>query len=91
MKALCDSTDGFYLSEVDLELRGHGSIFGTAQSGVSDLRVADLNEDRELLFAARHAASELLVDDPGLNRRPALRAETLSVLGSNAQEWLSKS
>ena len=91
MQALCDSTDGFYLSEVDLDLRGHGSVFGTAQSGQSDLRVADLNEDRELLYAAREAAIAVLADDPALARRPALRSEILIVLGSEAQEWLSKS
>jgi len=91
MQALCDSTDGFYLSEVDLELRGHGSVFGTAQSGVSDLRVADLNSDRSLLFLARETATEILEDDPALQKQSTLRSEILHVLGSDAQEWLTKS
>lgn len=91
MEALVESTDGFYLSEVDLGLRGHGQIFGTAQSGESDLRVADLDRDKELLITAREHARELVATDPGLLRRPALRAEIISVLGDGAHEWLGKS
>ena len=91
MEALCSSTDGFFLSEVDLELRGHGSVFGTAQSGVSDLRVADLTEDRNLLVSARQVALDVLNGDPELRRRPGLRAEILQVLGGDAREWLTKS
>jgi ATP-dependent DNA helicase RecG len=91
MEALVESTDGFYLSEVDLALRGHGQIFGTAQSGESDLRVADLDRDKDLLVTARTHARELVAADPGLRRRPALRAEIISVLGDGAHEWLGKS
>jgi ATP-dependent DNA helicase RecG len=91
MQALCDSTDGFYLSEVDLNLRGHGSVFGASQSGISDLRVADLERDRELLFAARQVAEDVLRDDPKLARRPALRGEIGAVLGEVAVEWLRRS
>lgn len=91
MEALVESTDGFYLSEVDLALRGHGQIFGTAQSGESDLRVADLDRDKDLLVTAREHARELVATDPGLRRRPALRAEIISVLGDGAHEWLGKS
>lgn len=91
MRALCASTDGFYLSEVDLHLRGHGSVFGTSQSGMSDLRVADLRRDAELLTAAREEAIALLQADPGLARRPGLRMEIIRYLGPNAQQWLSKS
>lgn len=91
MEALVESTDGFYLSEVDLNLRGHGQVFGTMQSGASDLRVADLDNDRELLEIARVRASELIDEDPSLSRRPALRAEIVAVLGEGAAEWLAKS
>lgn len=91
MEALVESTDGFYLSEVDLALRGHGQIFGTAQSGESDLRVADLDRDKDLLVTAREHARTLVAADPGLRRRPALRAEIISVLGDGAHEWLGKS
>ena len=91
MQALVDSTDGFYLSEVDLSLRGHGQVFGAAQSGQSDLRVADLDEDRDLLVSAREHAALLLAGDSTLSRRPALRGEIAAVLGPEAQDWLVKS
>lgn len=91
MEALVESTDGFYLSEVDLNLRGHGQVFGAMQSGASDLRVADLDADRELLEVARVRAAEIIDEDPALARRPALRAEIVAVLGDGAAEWLGKS
>lgn len=91
MEALVESTDGFYLSEVDLALRGHGQLFGTAQSGQSDLRVADLDADRDLLDAAREEALALLAADPELARHPGVAAEIRAVLGSDAVDWLRKS
>ncbi len=91
MEALVASTDGFWLSEVDLKLRGHGQVFGSSQSGQSDLRVADFDKDRDLLILAREKAIELLLEDPGLLRRPALRSEIAAVLGPQAEEWLVKS
>lgn len=91
MEALVASTDGFWLSEVDLGLRGHGQVFGAAQSGASDLRVADLDRDRDLLVIARTEALGVLEGDPGLRRRPGLRAEIAAVLGADAQDWLAKS
>ena len=42
METMVASTDGFYISEVDLELRGPGDIMGTQQSGQLDLKIADL-------------------------------------------------
>jgi ATP-dependent DNA helicase RecG len=91
MEALCASTDGFYLSEVDLDLRGHGSVFGTQQSGASDLKVADLNKDKALLEAAHDAAVQALRDDPGFARSTELRAEITAMLGEHAETWLAKS
>lgn len=91
MEALVESTDGFWLSEVDLNLRGHGQVFGSVQSGQSDLRVADLDKDKDLLVLARKEALILLDEDPLLNRRPQLRSEIATVLGVEAQEWLVKS
>jgi ATP-dependent DNA helicase RecG len=91
MQALVDSTDGFHLSEVDLQLRGTGTIFGSRQSGQTDLRVADLTTDKDLLVVCRNEADTLLDNDPALKRRPQLRAEVHSALGEGAAEWLSKS
>ena len=53
LQALVDTTDGFELAEVDLELRGEGQLLGTRQSGWSDLRFTRLREDRDLLERAR--------------------------------------
>lgn len=60
LQALVDSNDGFYLSEVDLKVRGHGQLFGDAQSGVSDLKVADLSENYEELIEARERVASML-------------------------------
>jgi ATP-dependent DNA helicase RecG len=57
LQALCDTTDGFELAEVDLELRGGGALLGTRQSGISDLRFAHIRRDRDLLERARAAAA----------------------------------
>jgi ATP-dependent DNA helicase RecG len=57
--------DGFQLAEVDLELRGPGDFFGTRQSGLPDLRMAQLS-DRELLALARKEATRLMEQDPDL-------------------------
>jgi ATP-dependent DNA helicase RecG len=56
LQALVDTTDGFELAEVDLELRGGGALLGTRQSGLSDLRFAHLRRDRDLLEQARATA-----------------------------------
>ena len=56
LQALCDTSDGFALAEVDLELRGGGALLGTRQSGLSDLRFAHLLRDRDLLERARAEA-----------------------------------
>jgi ATP-dependent DNA helicase RecG len=59
LQALVDTTDGFELAEVDLELRGEGQLLGTKQSGWSDLRFTRLREDRDLIEQARGLAQEL--------------------------------
>ncbi len=59
LQALVDTTDGFELAEVDLDLRGGGALLGTRQSGLSDLRFARIRSDRPLLERARAAAGEL--------------------------------
>jgi ATP-dependent DNA helicase RecG len=59
LQALCETSDGFELAEVDLELRGGGALLGTRQSGLSDLRFAQLRRDRNLLERARTAAAQV--------------------------------
>jgi len=64
---MCRTQDGFEIAEVDLELRGPGDLMGTKQSGVLDLRVADLIKDRVLLEDARDLARRVLEEDPELD------------------------
>jgi len=68
LKTLCETNDGFQISEVDLKLRGPGEMEGTAQSGVLDLRIADISKDAGLLNMARDAAQEVLDNDPELSK-----------------------
>jgi ATP-dependent DNA helicase RecG len=68
LQALCDTSDGFELAEVDLELRGGGALLGTRQSGLSDLRFAHLRRDRGLLERARTFAPDV---GPGMLQEAA--------------------
>ena len=53
MKALRQSTDGFYIAEQDLKTRGPGELQGTAQAGELSLGIADISRDKDLLLQAR--------------------------------------
>ncbi len=63
LEALVNSTDGFALAEIDLDLRGEGTILGARQRGRSDLRLANLRTDEEMLHEARRIALTLVADD----------------------------
>lgn len=63
MKVMCQTNDGFIISEKDLELRGSGDFFGTAQHGLPELKVANLFEDMALLKEAQKLATKILEDD----------------------------
>jgi len=63
---MCETNDGFKVSEVDLDLRGPGDIEGTQQSGDIRLKVANLASDKAILKEARNAAIRLLETDPTL-------------------------
>jgi ATP-dependent DNA helicase RecG len=93
VQALVDSDDGFELSEVDLDLRGEGTIMSTAQKGKNDLKLASLRRDRELVALARDAAFELVDADPAadLSSHPALRSELDLFLSPEDEEFLFKS
>ena len=89
LETMCRTQDGFEIAEVDMELRGPGDLMGTQQSGVPDLKVADLVRDRPLLTSARHLAMELLKDDPSLTRpeHAALR-ESLETALKARSNWV---
>lgn len=60
IRTLTDSSDGFYIAEMDMKLRGPGEFFGTRQSGIPGLRLADLQRDSEILEEAREEAEAFL-------------------------------
>jgi ATP-dependent DNA helicase RecG len=60
------TNDGFEIAEIDLQLRGPGNIEGTQQSGVLDLKLADLAQDQQILIEARKTVIKILEDDPEL-------------------------
>ncbi|NBS18691.1 MAG: ATP-dependent DNA helicase RecG, partial [Flavobacteriia bacterium] len=66
METMTATTDGFKIAEVDLKLRGPGDLMGTQQSGVLQLKIADIIKDSQWLKIARNDAHELLREDPGL-------------------------
>lgn len=88
--ALVESDDGFYLAEVDLELRGEGTLMNKEQKGRSDLKLASLRRDRELVELARDAAYEIVDADITLSKQPELRSELALFLKPEDEEFLFK-
>jgi ATP-dependent DNA helicase RecG len=89
LEALVRYQNGFKLSEVDLAIRGEGTLFGSRQSGMPDLKVAKLLRDIDVLVEARREAFTLVAGDPTLespDHRP-LRREIKELLGADV-EWL---
>jgi len=66
LEAMVRTNDGFEISETDLQIRGAGDFFGTRQSGMPDLKIADITEDTAILEEARDAAFALVERDPHL-------------------------
>jgi ATP-dependent DNA helicase RecG len=91
VEALVASTDGFELAEVDLDLRGEGTLMSTMQKGRSDLKLASLRRDRELVQLARDAAFEIVDVDPDLAHRPDLLDELDLVFTEEDESFLTKS
>ncbi len=69
LQTMVETTDGFKIAEVDLKLRGPGNIMGTQQSGVLNLKIADVVKDTSILYAARQTAINVLQDDPALSKQ----------------------
>jgi len=90
VEALVDSTDGFELAEVDLDLRGEGTLMSTSQKGRSDLKLASLRRDRELVQLARDAAFEIVDADRELARHPVLLDELDLLFTDEDEEFLSR-
>jgi ATP-dependent DNA helicase RecG len=80
IRTLVESTDGFYISEMDLKLRGPGEFFGTKQSGIPSLRVANILRDAEILEIARREAVDFV-------ERPPSQEELRHAVGYIRDHW----
>lgn len=88
METMVRTNDGFEIAEVDLKLRGPGDLMGTQQSGVLNLKIADIVKDNDILKAARYYAMRILKDDPGLTKpENALIKGTYEKLLQNKTIW----
>ncbi len=91
LSALERTTDGFELAEVDLDLRGEGTILGTRQKGRNDLKLASLRRDKALVREARRLAFAITERDPFLERHPLLRDEVAELVEPDEADFLFKS
>lgn len=89
IQVMCESTDGFYIAEQDMALRGYGELEGTQQSGVSmNLRVADLSKDGQLVTFVAQLVDWLLRDDPTLSKpENAPIRTTLAEMMADRPDW----
>jgi ATP-dependent DNA helicase RecG len=91
LEAMVATDDGFELAEVDLEIRGEGTVFGERQKGRSDLKLASLRRDKAVVQQARDAAERLVDEDPHLASHPDLETELRLFLDDDEQSFLFKS
>ncbi len=75
LQVLEQSQDGFFISEMDMRLRGPGQVLGTKQSGLPDFALASLQEDQEVLELGRNAAEKIILQNDNLREYPSLKAE----------------
>ncbi len=91
LDAVAATTDGFRLSEIDLEQRREGDVLGASQSGRhSHLRLLSLLRDAKLITDARAEAATLIGDDPDLSNYPALAASVAALVDEERAEYLEK-
>ena len=88
MQTMVNSSDGFEIAEVDLRLRGPGDMMGTQQSGVLELKIANIVKDKDILSLARDWAKRTLYEDPNLSdpvHKPI--AHTYANIGKYKNIW----
>jgi ATP-dependent DNA helicase RecG len=79
VETMVRSSDGFEIAEVDLQLRGPGDLMGTQQSGLLNLKIADIAKDAQLVVMAREEARKILELDPGLERPQHLKLREILI------------
>ncbi|HEX3425919.1 MAG TPA: helicase-related protein, partial [Acidimicrobiales bacterium] len=89
LQAVAASSDGFQLAEVDLELRGEGTILGTRQKGATDLKLASPRRDKDLVEQAREVAFAIV--DSGVAQHPDLVEEIRALVDAEDRDYLFKS
>ncbi|MDO6491610.1 MAG: ATP-dependent DNA helicase RecG [Cellulophaga sp.] len=88
LETMVRTNDGFEIAEVDLKLRGPGDIMGTQQSGVLNLKIADIIKDNDILQTARHYAIKILKEDPSLsNPNNSVVSEAYAQLIKHKNIW----
>lgn len=89
LKIMSSLHDGFAIAEEDLKMRGGGDFFGSRQSGLPPLKVADLYSDRQLLGDSSNAAKEILQNSPDLSEYPVLKEKAELLLDENGSEGMN--
>ena len=74
---MCDTNDGFIISEKDLELRGSGDFFGTEQHGLPEFKIANLFEDIGILKKVQGISLKIMEDDPLLEKEKNIKLKEL--------------
>jgi len=88
MQTMVNSSDGFEIAEVDLQLRGPGDLMGTQQSGILDLKISDLRKDGQIVSLARDAARKLILEDPEFQKPENIRIkDTIEKIIGSKPDW----
>src|SRR5690606_31553877 len=86
LETMVRTHDGFEIAEVDLRLRGPGDLMGTQQSGIINLKIADIVRDNDILKTARYYALKILREDTQLVHHPAIR-QTYAEMAKHRNIW----
>ena len=88
LKTMVETSDGFKIAEVDLKLRGPGNMMGTQQSGVLNLKIADVVKDTAILYKARNTAIKVLQEDGNLTKQKNMNIQkAFSEITKSSKIW----
>jgi len=90
LATMVQTNDGFEIAEVDLKIRGPGNIMGTQQSGILNLKIADIVKDNQILKLAREAAKYIVLNDPNLEKiENVIISNTYKKIMKNDSLWMN--
>jgi len=88
IETMVETNDGFIIAETDLRLRGPGDMEGTQQSGILNLKIADIIRDEKVLKYARNLATDIIRDDPNLEKETnAVLLRHLKIMNKYKENW----